>query len=129
MRKLVLIIEDDEIIRSSIFELLELEDFNVVSAGDGMAGLSLAHEVKPDVVLCDMYIPEINGCGVLEELRKSWNPEQMPFILFSSDYDAKIRNRAFQLGANDMLLKPLDIDDILNAVYKATGINKKSPPL
>ncbi len=129
MRKLVLIIEDDEIIRASIFELLELEDFNVVSAGDGMAGLSLAHEVKPDVVLCDMYIPEINGCGVLEELRKIWNPEQMPFILFTSDYDSKIRNRAFQLGANDLLLKPLDIDDILNAVYKATGINKKSAPL
>ncbi|HBE16843.1 MAG TPA: response regulator [Cyanobacteria bacterium UBA11149] len=127
MSKLVLVIEDDEIVRASIFDLLEMENFNVVGAGDGVSALSLAREVKPDVVLCDMYIPEINGCGVLEELRKTWSREEMPFILFTSDYDPEIRNRAFALGANDLILKPLDIDDILNSVYKATGITPQSP--
>lgn len=127
MNKLVLVIEDDEIVRASIFDLLEMENFNVVGAGDGVSALSLAREVKPDVVLCDMYIPAINGCELLAELRKTWTAEEMPFILFTSDYDPEIRNRAFRLGANDLILKPLDIDDILNSIFKATGTTPKSP--
>lgn len=65
MKELVLIIEDNEMFRSNLFEFLEAEDFNVISAEDGVSGLQLAKEFKPDLIFCNINLPCLNGFGIL----------------------------------------------------------------
>jgi DNA-binding response OmpR family regulator len=113
---LVLIIEDNEILRSIIFEFLELENFNVISAGEGVAGLNLAKELNPDVIICDNNMPCLDGYGVLKELRKDLLIAKIPVIFLSSETDSVSRLRALQLGANDYLIKPIRINQLLEAI-------------
>jgi DNA-binding response OmpR family regulator len=112
----ILIIEDNEILRSIIFEFLELENFNVISAGDGVAGLNLARELNPDAIICDIKMPCLDGYGVLKELRKDLSLAKIPVIFLSSEADSVTRLHALQLGANDYLIKPIKINQLLEAI-------------
>ena len=116
MKELILIIEDDESIRSNLFEFLEAEDFNVLSAEDGVSGLKLAKDCQPDLILCDINLPSLNGFGVLQELRKDLTTTKTPFIFLTADTDPKNRVQAMQLGANDYLTKPFDINELLDSI-------------
>jgi len=116
MKKLILIIEDDEIFRSIIFDLLELENFNVISAQDGFLGLKLAKQFNPDLILCDINIPHLNGYEVLNKLREDLTIANIPFIFITSDRDTKSRSHAMQLGANDYLTKPVKIRTLLESI-------------
>ncbi len=116
MRKLILIIEDDEIIRLIVFNLLESRNFNVISAEDGFRGLKLAKELQPDLILCDINMPKLNGYEVLKELRKNLITVNIPFIFLSSEADRDSRYHAQQLGANDYLTKPLQLEKLLEAM-------------
>jgi CheY-like chemotaxis protein len=69
MRELILVIERDEIIRSNLFDLLEFEDFNVISAKDTLVGLRLTKELKPDLIICDLDMPQFDGYEILEHLQ------------------------------------------------------------
>ncbi|MBD0344295.1 MAG: response regulator [Coleofasciculus sp. Co-bin14] len=112
----MLIIEDNEILRSIIFEILELENFNVISAGDGVAGLNLAKDLKPDVIICDINMPCLDGYGVLKELRKDLLIAKIPVIFLSSETDSVTRLMALKLGADDYLMKPIRINQLLEAI-------------
>ncbi len=116
MNPVILIIEDNEILRTIIFEFLELENFNVISAGDGVAGLNLAKELNPDLIICDINMPYLDGYGVLGELRKDLSSAKIPVIFLTSDADSVTRLRALQLGANDYLIKPIRINQLLEAI-------------
>ena len=116
MKKLILIIEDDQIFRAIIFDLLELENFNVISAQDGFLGLKLAKQFKPDLILCDINIPQLNGYGVLNRLREDSTIAKTPFIFLTSDSDTESRSQAMQLGANDYLTKPVKFSTLLDAI-------------
>lgn len=116
MKELILVIEDDEMIRSNLFELLELEDFNVLSAGDGFSGLLLAKELQPDLILCDINMPKLNGFEVLNKLRADVATAKIPFIFHTSDTDSYSHRQAMQLGANDYLTKPVTVKKLLEAV-------------
>ncbi len=116
MNPVILIIEDNEILRSIIFEFLELENFNVISAGDGVAGLNLAKELNPDAIICDIKMPCLDGYGVLKELRKDLSLAKIPVIFLSSEADSVTRLHALQLGANDYLIKPIKINQLLEAI-------------
>lgn len=116
MKKLILIIEDDQIFRAIIFDLLELENFNVISAQDGFLGLKLAKQFKPDLILCDINIPQLNGYGVLNRLREDSTIAKTPFIFLTSDSDTESRAQAMQLGANDYLTKPVKFSTLLAAI-------------
>lgn len=116
MKELVLIIEDDETIRSNLFEFLEAEEFNVLSAEDGVSGLQLAKVFKPDLILCDINLPSLNGFGVLQELRKDLTTTKTPFIFLTSETDSSRREQAMQLGANDYLTKPMSLNKLLASI-------------
>ena len=116
MKELILIIEDDESIRSNLFEFLEAEDFNVLSAEDGVSGLKLAKDCQPDLILCDINLPSLNGFGVLQELRKDLTTTKTPFIFLTSETDSSSRDRAIQLGANDYLTKPMSLNKLLTSI-------------
>lgn len=116
MKPLILVIEDDEMMRSTLFELLELEDFNVVSAGNGFLGLRIAKEMQPDLIICDLNIPNLSGYRVLQKLRNDLTTAKIPFIFLTSESDADSRRRAMQLGANDYLTKPVALSELLETI-------------
>jgi len=122
MRELILLIEDDELIRSNLFELLELEDFNVIGAEDGLVGLISAKEFQPDLIVCDINMPQLDGYEVLRYLRADSRTAKIPFIFLTFETAPESRSRAEEMGANDYLIKPVQIEKIL----KVIRINLKS---
>jgi len=116
VKELVLVIEDDETLRSNLFELLEMEEFNVISAEDGCSGLQLAKEIQPNLILCDINMPKLNGFEVLNKLREDVTTANIPFIFHTADTDPDSQRRAMQLGANGYLTKPVTIGKLLETV-------------
>lgn len=116
MRELILVIEDDELVRSNLSELLELEDFNVISAEDGLVGLMSAKEFNLDLILCDIHMPRLDGYEVLRCLRADSRTAKIPFIFLTSETDSESRSIAAEIGANDYLIKPVQIVKLLNAI-------------
>ena len=116
MRELILLIEDDELIRSNLFELLELEDFNVIGAEDGLVGLISAKEFQPDLIVCDINLPQLDGYEVLRYSRADSRTAKIPFIFLTSETAPESRSRAEEMGANDYLIKPVQIEKLLKVI-------------
>jgi DNA-binding response OmpR family regulator len=116
MTKTILVIEDSALLRSCICEWLELENFNVHGAGDGIAGLWFIENFQIDLIVCDINMPKLNGFGVLEALRKNPVTAKIPFIFLTSEVDRESRWKAMQLGANDYLNKPLRLQEFSEAI-------------
>lgn len=116
MNDLILIIEDNEALRSNLFQVLEFADFNVLSAEDGYSGLQLAKELQPDLIICDINMPKLNGFEVLQKLRENVNTATIPFIFHTADTDPDSQRRAMQLGANGYLKKPVALGKLLETI-------------
>lgn len=112
----ILVIEDDELVRMSMAESLRLENFHVLAAGTGEEGLSLAREKHPDLVLCDIVMPLIDGYDVLQELRRDPTTTSIPLIFVTGRTAPEIQRCGMALGADDFLLKPFDHDELLLVV-------------
>jgi CheY-like chemotaxis protein len=110
--KKILVIENEAEIREMFLESLESEGFRVFGAQNGLIGILIAREMLPDLVICDMLMPELNGCGVLTGLRQNPFTATIPFIFFTS----KITK--MELEADAYLLKPCTVDDLLDAIAK-----------
>ncbi|HEY9638584.1 MAG TPA: response regulator [Coleofasciculaceae cyanobacterium] len=115
-KKSILVIEHDEAMRSAICRLLYSEKFKVMSAQDGCLGFLLAKEFQPDLILCDINLPKLDGYGVLNKLRENLLTAKTPFIFISPNIDRFSHRRALQLGANDCLAEPLDKRELLEAI-------------
>ena len=116
MKKSILLIEDDVAIRENFCEILEAEYFQVVDAENGLVGLQLAKYLQPDLILCDVNMPKLNGYGVLQKLREDATIAKTPFIFLTSESAAVNRHQALQLGANDYLNKSIRISELLAAI-------------
>lgn len=114
--KTILLIEDNPIIRLSVSNLLRLRGFNVIEAKTGKVGLQLAKEQPPDLILSDINIPQLDGYGVLEELRKDLITAKVPFIFVTAYECTPMCRCALQLGANDWITKPVNNDELLKAI-------------
>ncbi|MGD1921378.1 MAG: response regulator transcription factor [Pleurocapsa sp.] len=112
----ILVIEDELSIRENIVDLLEAEEFEVFSTSNGILGILWAKENKPDLVICDVMMPEISGHEVLEEIREI--PETMltPFIFLTAMSDKEDIRNGMELGADDYLTKPFTRQELLNAI-------------
>jgi len=115
-KKSILVIEHDEAMRSAICRLLYSEKFKVMSAQDGCLGFLLAKEFQPDLILCGINLPKLDGYEVLNRLRENLLTAETPFIFISPDIDPVSFLRALQLGANDCLAKPVDKRELLEAI-------------
>jgi DNA-binding response OmpR family regulator len=115
-KKSILVIEHDEAMRSAICRLLYTEKFKVMSAQDGCLGFLLAKEFQPDLILCGINLPKLDGYGVLNKLRENLRTAETPFIFISPNIDPFSHHRALKLGANDCLAKPVDMYELLNAI-------------
>lgn len=115
----ILVIEDELPIRENISELLEAEDFEVFSTSNGILGILWAKENIPDLVICDVMMPEISGHEVLAEMREIPEIGLTPFIFLTAMSDKEDIRNGMELGADDYLTKPFTRKEILSAINLA----------
>jgi DNA-binding response OmpR family regulator/DNA-dependent RNA polymerase auxiliary subunit epsilon len=114
--KRVLLIEDDATLRENTAELLELENYKVIKAINGKEGLDFAKKELPDVIVCDIMMPKLDGYGVLEGLSKSERTKYIPFIFLSAKTERKDVRKGMNLGADDYITKPFEEEELLTAI-------------
>lgn len=114
--KKILLIEDNPEVRENTSEILSLANYNVVSAENGKVGVELAQKEKPDLIICDIMMPELDGYGVLHILSKNEQTANIPFIFLTAKTEKTDIRKGMNLGADDYLTKPFDDTDLLNAI-------------
>lgn len=112
----ILLIEDDVTVRENTAELLELSNYEVVTAPDGKKGVEKAKEEIPDIIVCDIMMPELDGYDVLTRLSEDPETNGIPFIFLSAKTEHKDVRRGMDLGADDYLTKPFEEEDLLSAI-------------
>jgi DNA-binding response OmpR family regulator len=114
--KKILLIEDNQEVRENTSEILELAGYTVVTAPNGKVGVELAQKEKPDLIICDIMMPELDGYGVLHILNKKTETAGIPFIFLTAKTEKTDIRKGMNLGADDYLTKPFDDTDLLNAI-------------
>jgi CheY-like chemotaxis protein len=114
--KTILAIDDEPLIRESIEEFLNQQGFNTITAKNGAIGLQLAKERIPDLIVCDVMMPELNGYGVLSALREDPLTAHIPFIFLTGDTHIDSQLQGIALGANEYLAKPFQRHELLKAI-------------
>ena len=114
--KTVLVVEDNEVIREDVAEILTLANYKVISAINGKDGIEKAFEHMPDLIISDIAMPIVDGLGLLHVLRKDSKTEDVPFIFLTSRSDRHDFRNAMDSGADDYITKPFNGDELLNAV-------------
>lgn len=127
MKKItVLIIEDNEDIRESTAEILELANYDVLQAQNGKAGVEIANTHFPDLILCDIMMPELDGYGVLYMLSKNPKTSVIPFIFLTAKAERMDMRKGMEMGADDYLTKPFDDVELLNAIESRLSKKNKN---
>ena len=122
--KNILIIEDEAQIRNNIREILELSEFEAIVAENGLQGLQLAKDKHPDLIICDLMMPELDGYGVLTQLRQDITTATIPLIFLTAKSQWSDLRRGMELGADDYLTKPFQANELLQAI--TTRLDKKA---
>ncbi|MEO9532982.1 MAG: response regulator [Crocinitomicaceae bacterium] len=118
MTKHIVLIEDNLEMRENIQEILELADYKVSAAENGKIGVDLVKTEIPDLVLCDIMMPELDGYGVLHVLSKNPKTSVIPFIFLTAKSENEDFRKGMNLGADDYLTKPFDDIQLLDAVER-----------
>ncbi|MDB5234395.1 MAG: transcriptional regulator [Hymenobacter sp.] len=114
--KTILLIEDNDFIRENTAEILELAGYAVVTAENGKVGVEKALETKPDLVVCDIMMPVLDGYGVLHIFNQNPQLTGVPFIFLTAKTERTDLRRGMELGADDYLTKPFDSSELLSAI-------------
>lgn len=112
----LLIIDDEDSLRESIAEFLEFEGYKCLQASDGTEGIELARAEMPDLIICDIKMPDMSGHEVLKELRRDSRTSSIPFIFLTALFDKSEVRKGMNLGADDYLTKPFQNEDLLSAI-------------
>lgn len=116
--KKILIIEDEVFIRENLIELLEIEGFEAIGAENGVIGVQFAKDYQPDLILCDVMMPELDGYGVLDALRENPVTAKIPFMFLTASADRNNLQKIRDLGFNEYILKPFHVDKFLATIAK-----------
>jgi DNA-binding response OmpR family regulator len=114
--KNVLIIEDDKVIRNNIAEMLELANYKAIKAENGKTGVKLALKASPDIIICDINMPEMDGYKVLYILGKNPATSNIPFIFLTERVRKADMRKGMNMGADDYLFKPFEEMDLLKSI-------------
>lgn len=112
----ILVIEDEPEMRRNLVTILKLEKFVPLAAENGRVGLELARREKPDLILCDIMMPELDGLAVVQALRTDTQLAAIPFIFLTAKGEKSDQRSGMNLGADDYLTKPINKTDLLNAI-------------
>ncbi|WP_316829657.1 response regulator [Pedobacter aquatilis] len=116
MNRKVLVIEDNDDIREGTAEVLELAGYQAITAKNGKAGVELALQHIPDIILCDIMMPELDGYGVLYLLNKNPKTASIPFIFITAKTERADMRKGMEMGADDYLTKPFDDIELFKAI-------------
>ena len=114
----ILIIEDNTGMRENIQEILELSNYEVQATPDGLVGIQLARQFKPDLVLCDIMMPNLDGFGVLKIMQQDPHLQSIPLIFLTAKAEKEDFRKGMNLGAEDYLVKPFEDFDLLEVISK-----------
>jgi DNA-binding NarL/FixJ family response regulator len=114
--KMILVIEDEPAMRNNLRDILELENFLPLLAANGQEGVAAAKREQPDLILCDVLMPEMDGHEVLAALRADPGTAWIPFIFLTAKGEHADIRAGMALGADDYLVKPVRVDDLLEAI-------------
>ena len=114
----VLVIEDDGSIRDSLLDLLDAEDYTARGGENGLTGLRLVDEFKPDLIICDIMMPDLDGYGVYDRLQETPTTALIPFIFLTAKADRADQRRGMSLGADDYVTKPFTRQEILLTIER-----------
>lgn len=114
----LLVIEDEAPLRANLVRILSAEGYTVLAAADGEEGIRRVREGKPDLVICDILMPLVDGFGVLASLRSRPETAELPFIFLTASADKENLARGLRSGANEYVTKPFKIVDLLAAVRR-----------
>lgn len=114
--KKVLLIEDNQDVRENTAEILELADFEVFTAENGKKGVESAKSIQPDLIICDIMMPELDGYGVLRILSRNPETSSIPFIFLTARTEKSDMRKGMNLGADDYITKPFEEDELLEAI-------------
>jgi len=114
--KNILIIEDNEDVRENTADILELAGYKVSMAENGKIGVEMAKKLLPDVILCDIMMPELDGYEALQTLSKNTKTARIPFIFLTAKTEKNDMRKGMNLGADDYLTKPFSEEELLEAI-------------
>jgi two-component system sensor histidine kinase/response regulator len=114
--KKILLIEDNPNVLLNTTRMLQAEGYMIISADNGRVGLEMAQQHIPSLIICDIMMPEIDGYGVIEALRKNPSTTTIPFIFLSAKSDKNDLRQGMELGSDDYLTKPFTRDELLGAI-------------
>lgn len=112
----ILVIEDSKDLRDDVVEMLSLEGYVALGAENGNVGVDMAKKEAPDLIICDIMMPEKDGYGVLEELRRDQKTANIPFIFLTAKTDRIDMRQGMVLGADDYLTKPFMVNELLDSI-------------
>ncbi|SDJ75325.1 cAMP-binding domain of CRP or a regulatory subunit of cAMP-dependent protein kinases [Catalinimonas alkaloidigena] len=127
----LLLIEDNLEIRENAAEILELAGYRVLTAENGKVGVTLARQERPDLIICDIMMPELDGYGVLRMLHQQEELAHIPFIFLTAKAEREDFRKGMTLGADDYLTKPFDDNELLEAVdvrLKKSRVHQRDYP-
>src|SRR5512147_2232827 len=116
-KPIIMIVDDEEGIRTTLSGIFEDEGYEAVTAGSGEEALRVAKEANPDIVILDVWLSGMDGIQTMEELRQ-WNRD-LPVIIISGHANVELAVKATKIGAYDILEKPLSMEKVLLTVYRA----------
>lgn len=114
--KSILVIDDNRDIRENTAEILELAGYKTLTAENGKKGIEVALKEKPDLIVCDIMMPELDGYGVLHLLRKNPEAQNIPFIFLTAKTERTDFRKGMEMGADDYVTKPFEEIELLNAI-------------
>ncbi len=126
----ILLIESNTDILENLTEYFEMEGYHVLSTNKGKKGIELIKEHTPNLIICDVVMPELDGYGVLSEILDMIKAKEIPFIFSSSLSEQCKIDEAFRLGADDYIIKPFTLDNLLERAknWIKSGIRRYTMP-
>lgn len=122
----LLVIEDNRVIRENTSELLEMEGYIVIAATNGNDGFRKIKDFRPDLIICDVLMPEMGGLDLLAKLGLHKQLKTIPLIFYSARSEKRDINSAMEMGAYDYIVKPSDLQDLLASIRKCLESRKFS---
>jgi CheY-like chemotaxis protein len=119
--KTVLIIEDNKEIGVNTTEILELAGYKAVVSENGRTGVTTATTLLPDLILCDIMMPEVNGYEVMKQLKANPSTSKIPFIYLTASAEQKEVQLAMDMGADGYIRKPFEVNELLDTIQRFLG--------